>query len=100
MGPYVGHGSPDLRNLSLYFKTCKPGDIVMLITDGIQFGRYYTHCFVGVYDNFDPIQLGKEPKDLGLPQADWKDVEKEKLEILKAQFMCQFVNVWHFDTFV
>lgn len=66
IGPYVGDGDPDLRNLEIVYTVCHPGDVVLVVSDG-------------VHDNLDPISLGKAPKDLGLEgetHADWKFVDK------------------------
>ena len=62
IGPWIGEGAPDLRNLKLYFVGCNVGDIVFLATDG-------------VHDNFDPQQLGKLPKEVStqLEGEDWKE---------------------------
>ncbi|KAH3759086.1 cyclophilin B [Pelomyxa schiedti] len=79
LGPYIGQGSPDLRNLQLYYHLCKPGDVVMLVTDGI-------------YDNFDPVQLGNTPKDLGIPANDWPDIPRPDLEVAKTKFLSHFIN--------
>jgi hypothetical protein len=64
IGPYIGEGAPDLRNLKLYFVECHAGDIIFLVTDG-------------VHDNFDPQQLGKLPKDISthLESDNWKHYE-------------------------
>jgi len=51
LGPYVGNGQPDLRNLSLYFEICQPDDIVIMCTDG-------------VHDNLDPAMLGIDPEEV------------------------------------
>eukprot|EP01117_Protostelium_nocturnum_P000783 TRINITY_DN1099_c0_g1_i2.p1 TRINITY_DN1099_c0_g1~~TRINITY_DN1099_c0_g1_i2.p1 ORF type:complete len:1136 (+),score=394.67 TRINITY_DN1099_c0_g1_i2:295-3702(+) len=76
LGPYVGHGAPDLRNLKLYFYECQPGDIVFICSDGI-------------HDNFDPQQLGKGPRqvDSSLNGDDWKEFEgNTKAEEVKNNF--------------
>lgn len=49
LGPYLGQGAPDLRNLRLYFSACEQHDMVMIVSDG-------------VHDNFDPQTLGKTPR--------------------------------------
>jgi serine/threonine protein phosphatase PrpC len=35
LGPSIGNGKPDLRNLDLYWTPCAPGDMVILMTDGV-----------------------------------------------------------------
>ncbi|KAH3762246.1 cyclophilin B [Pelomyxa schiedti] len=79
LGPYVGQGSPDLRNLQLYYHVCKPGDVVMLVTDGI-------------YDNFDPVQLGNTPRDMGIDANAWPQVPKPVVETTKKAFLAKFIN--------
>jgi len=54
LGPYVGNGQPDLRNLSIYFERCQPDDIVIICTDGL-------------HDNLDPAMLGIMPEEV-LPE--------------------------------
>lgn len=51
MGPYLDNGLPDLRNLKLYYAECMPGDIVLILSDG-------------VHDNIDPQSLGIPPHGL------------------------------------
>jgi len=66
IGPYVKDGDPDLRNLEVLYTVCSPGDVLMVVSDG-------------VHDNLDPVTLGKTPKSLGLEgetHADWKTVDK------------------------
>lgn len=35
LGPYVGKGQPDTRNLGCYFSPCKPGDVILIVSDGV-----------------------------------------------------------------
>eukprot|EP01132_Coremiostelium_polycephalum_P008518 gene8518-10472_t len=58
LGPYVGHGEPDLRNLSVFYKLCDEGDMILLLSDG-------------VHDNLDPQQLGLKPNDFGINSDSW-----------------------------
>ncbi len=44
IGPWIGQGAPDLRNLKLYFYGCEQDDICFVCSDGI-------------HDNFDPQQV-------------------------------------------
>jgi len=76
LGPYAGK-DPDLRNLALYFRLVKPGDILVLCSDG-------------VYDNFDPIFLGKTPRDIGLNYDDWKSVPDDVVERSKESFVTNY----------
>lgn len=57
LGPYLEGGAPDLRNLKLYFMPCEPGDVLLLVSDG-------------VHDNFDPQMLGRLPSEVGLELKD------------------------------
>jgi len=74
LGPYVGQGWPDLRNLRLYFSTCKHDDIVLIMSDG-------------VHDNLDPQTLGKVPADLNLPNKNWEELSHDNLLQIKAEYM-------------
>jgi len=76
LGPYAGK-DPDLRNLALYFRVVKPGDILVLCSDG-------------VYDNFDPVFLGKTPRDIGLSYDDWKSVPDDVVERSKESFVTNY----------
>jgi len=76
LGPYAGK-DPDLRNLALYFRVVKPGDILVLCSDG-------------VYDNFDPVFLGKTPRDIGLNFDDWKSVPDDVVERSKESFVTNY----------
>lgn len=64
LGPYLENGSPDLRNLKIYFVECVPNDLLILVSDG-------------VHDNLDPQHLGKEPKDFNIGSESWEEAEKE-----------------------
>lgn len=80
LGPYVGQGWPDLRNLRLYFSPCEANDIVMIMSDG-------------VHDNLDPQTLGKLPTDLkNLSQGDakwttWDEIPHDTLLRVKSEYM-------------
>jgi len=50
---------PDLRNLRTFCASCKEGDMIILLSDG-------------VHDNFHPEMLGITPRDLQLDFDDWK----------------------------
>ncbi|GAM18541.1 hypothetical protein SAMD00019534_017160 [Acytostelium subglobosum LB1] len=58
LGPYVGNGEPDLRNLSVFYKLCDQDDLILLLSDG-------------VHDNLDPQQLGVTPRELGIDADTW-----------------------------
>lgn len=80
LGPYIGeHGWPDLRNLRLYFCTCSPEDIVVIMSDG-------------VHDNLDPQTLGRVPSELNISTStdtwkSWDEVPHDSLMKVKSQFM-------------
>jgi hypothetical protein len=74
LGPYLDGALPDLRNLSLYYRTCEEGDIIIFVSDG-------------VHDNLDPQLLGKTPHDLGVENVlDWRQLDREAGEKLKTSF--------------
>lgn len=78
IGPYLGEGDPDLRNLAFGASEVSEGDILVAVSDG-------------VHDNLDPATLGMVPSELGLAgqtHADWKDAPKEQATTLRTQFMC------------
>jgi len=80
IGPYLPGGTPDLRNLDLYFHPCSKGDIILVLSDG-------------VHDNLDPQQLGKLPKDFQIDAQTWQEAEKnfpEETEEAKTNFRCDF----------
>lgn len=74
LGPYVGQGWPDLRNLRLYFSPCEVNDIILIMSDG-------------VHDNLDPQTLGKIPADLKLPNKSWEELNHDSLLKIKSDFM-------------
>jgi len=74
LGPYVGQGWPDLRNLRLYFSPCEADDLVMIMSDG-------------VHDNLDPQTLGKIPADLKLPNKSWDELTHDSLMKVKSEYM-------------
>eukprot|EP01127_Copromyxa_protea_P016713 TRINITY_DN5010_c0_g1_i1.p1 TRINITY_DN5010_c0_g1~~TRINITY_DN5010_c0_g1_i1.p1 ORF type:complete len:1604 (+),score=274.67 TRINITY_DN5010_c0_g1_i1:128-4813(+) len=80
LGPFR-KTQPDLRNFQAYFSYLKPGDFVMLCSDG-------------VYDNLDPQNNGVKPKALGLPDveswvdlpnADWENTVHEYNTKMRAE---------------
>ncbi|KAN0039978.1 hypothetical protein ACTA71_011860 [Dictyostelium dimigraforme] len=74
LGPYVGQGWPDLRNLKLYFTFCEENDIALIVSDG-------------VHDNLDPIMLGKTPDEVNIDAKGWEDLHQDDLLRAKTQFM-------------
>jgi len=74
LGPYEGHGWPDLRNLRLYFSPAEEDDIIVVVSDG-------------VHDNLDPQTLGKFPADLNLPNKTWDELTTDGLQRAKANYM-------------
>jgi serine/threonine protein phosphatase PrpC len=67
IGPYLNGGTPDLRNLELYFQDCNEGDLILLVSDGL-------------HDNLDPQSLGKSPREFQIEADTWSDAEKNFLE--------------------
>uniref|UniRef100_A0A6B2KY14 PPM-type phosphatase domain-containing protein n=1 Tax=Arcella intermedia TaxID=1963864 RepID=A0A6B2KY14_9EUKA len=80
LGPVLEGGYPDLRNLGSYFYPCKPGDIIVVTSDG-------------VYDNLDPEHLGKQPLDLQLPEfKTWDQMPISFATEVKSKFTCYKIN--------
>jgi hypothetical protein len=83
LGPYVGEGAPDLRNVTTNYVLCEEEDLILLLSDG-------------VHDNLDPQTLGKFPKDIDEKYAevtDWKSIiTEDEAERLKNEFMTKFLG--------
>jgi len=82
LGPSLQGGTPDLRNLDLYFHPCSKGDILLLVSDG-------------VHDNLDPQMLGKQPKEFSIDAETWQDAEvnfPEEAEEAKTNFRNKFLS--------
>jgi serine/threonine protein phosphatase PrpC len=79
LGPYVGQGWPDLRNLRLYFSPCEADDVILIVSDG-------------VHDNLDPQTLGKIPADLQLPNKSWEELTHDSLLKIKADYMRELLR--------
>jgi len=82
LGPYVGNGEPDLRNVTVYYTFCEENDLILVLSDG-------------VHDNLDPHVLGKLPKDASqqyahIPTWDAFASDKETQEA-KDIFMKNFL---------
>jgi len=82
LGPYVGEGEPDLRNVFVYYNICEENDVILLFSDG-------------VHDNLDPQTLGIPPKDVHQKYAshsDWKDFKNDDdVEKIKTEYMKRFL---------
>jgi len=79
LGPYVGEGEPDLRNVVVQYCVCEQDDLVVIVSDG-------------VHDNLDPEILGKMPCDIDNVRFanvhSWKEIEShDDLMQLKQYFM-------------
>jgi serine/threonine protein phosphatase PrpC len=81
LGPYLKGGTPDLRNLHLYLTHCKPGDMIILLSDG-------------VHDNLDPELLGLDPDNigLGLTAKTWRELNRSVAEEAKDRFRAEFIR--------
>ena len=78
IGPYVGDGMPDTRNLSLFFDRCRDGDMLIYCTDG-------------VHDNLDAGSLGVDPEEFtedfkGMTWDQASMFNKELAEGIKSAF--------------
>jgi hypothetical protein len=74
LGPYVGkEGGADLRNLGLFVVLCNENDLILCLSDGI-------------YDNFDPQQLGVATGDVNVSAADWETADVEEAEKAKDAY--------------
>ncbi|GAM21594.1 hypothetical protein SAMD00019534_047690 [Acytostelium subglobosum LB1] len=83
LGPYIGEGQPDLRNLAVFHKFCDQDDVILLLSDG-------------VHDNLDPQQLGLSPRDLGVDCDSW-DIAGQKLPVETDRVKNEFRNKWLLD---
>lgn len=80
LGPYVGkEGSADLRNLSVFSQLCQPGDILLLVSDG-------------VYDNLDPQQLGVSVEEAKLDFPSWEQADAHAAERAKDNYRTQLIS--------
>lgn len=86
LGPYL-EAEPDLRNLHLYYHIADPGDLILLMSDG-------------VHDNLDPQQLGVSPPDAStkIKPETWEEAEKMDPERVE-NFKNSFRKGWLEDTF-
>ncbi|EGG25356.1 protein phosphatase 2C-related protein [Cavenderia fasciculata] len=83
LGPHLEEGKPDLRNLNIFCASVNTGDLIILTTDGI-------------YDNLDPLHLGKTPQDMSkvfnLTGSKWADVDLTKAFQAKTAFTTSFLE--------
>eukprot|EP01125_Pyxidicula_operculata_P013189 TRINITY_DN4362_c0_g1_i4.p1 TRINITY_DN4362_c0_g1~~TRINITY_DN4362_c0_g1_i4.p1 ORF type:complete len:1108 (-),score=247.18 TRINITY_DN4362_c0_g1_i4:1087-4044(-) len=80
IGPYLDGGMPDLRNLKCYFYPCKPGDLVLMMSDGI-------------HDNLDPEHLGLSPADVNITNYQkWSDIPSAEAELAKSEYQCKVIK--------
>ncbi|EFA81250.1 protein phosphatase 2C-related protein [Heterostelium album PN500] len=85
LGPYVGNGEPDLRNLSVFYKYCDENDLILLLSDG-------------VHDNLDPQQLGLKPLDLGIDAESW-DIAGQQFAAETDRIKNEYRTQWLSDHF-
>jgi len=81
IGPHLDGGAPDLRNLSVFFEPLNEGDWVAMVSDG-------------VHDNLDPQQMGKLPRDIGVPLETWKEFYEHDSEAMdiKADWAIKYME--------
>lgn len=80
LGPYVGkEGSADLRNLSVFSQLCHENDILLLVSDGI-------------YDNFDPQQLGISVEEAKLDFPSWEQADAHAAEKAKDNYRTMLIG--------
>lgn len=80
LGPHVGEGNPDLRNLSFFYHAADEGDVLVCVSDG-------------VYDNLDPQSLGISPVELGLEGDSWdSQLDLKKVDEVKQVYVCQMIR--------
>jgi len=74
IGNYVtasnGKEGADLRNFSSFAVKLKPGDRVIICSDG-------------VHDNLDPYTLGKKPSDYGLNEESWDACLEDRHRLIR-----------------
>lgn len=73
LGPFLQGRHPDLRNFRLRYLPCFPGDIILIMSDG-------------VYDNLDPEHLGLHPKRFSIDADDWKTISFERAEKVRFAY--------------
>jgi hypothetical protein len=77
IGPHTRAGLPDLRNLQLGACVCDPGDLLILMTDGVA-------------DNLDPEFSGVTPEECGvLETGDWDAVSPATRAVAKSMWGCR-----------
>jgi len=79
LGPYIGkEGSADLRNLGIFLIPCAKDDLILMLSDG-------------VYDNFDPSQLGISTDEVGLSATSWEQADAQEAERAKDAYRTKFI---------
>eukprot|EP01102_Stenamoeba_stenopodia_P011036 TRINITY_DN336_c0_g1_i1.p1 TRINITY_DN336_c0_g1~~TRINITY_DN336_c0_g1_i1.p1 ORF type:complete len:945 (+),score=158.27 TRINITY_DN336_c0_g1_i1:308-3142(+) len=76
LGPYNDAGTPDLRNIAMYYRIVEPDDVIFVVSDG-------------VHDNFDPQLLGVTPQEMGLDADTWANSSADLVEEKKYQYSTQ-----------
>eukprot|EP01104_Vermistella_antarctica_P005316 TRINITY_DN1579_c0_g1_i1.p1 TRINITY_DN1579_c0_g1~~TRINITY_DN1579_c0_g1_i1.p1 ORF type:complete len:687 (-),score=95.14 TRINITY_DN1579_c0_g1_i1:234-2294(-) len=81
LGPSQVHdGGPDLRNFVVSVQECSEGDVFILMSDG-------------VHDNFNPIQRGAIPLDLGILSASsFDDMSSEEVTEMIDRYLVMKVR--------
>ena len=80
LGPHVGEGNPDLRNLAFFYHAADEGDVLICVSDG-------------VYDNLDPQSLGVSPVEVGLEGDSWEDqTDLKRVDEVKQVYVCQMIR--------
>jgi CRP-like cAMP-binding protein len=80
LGPHVGEGNPDLRNMSLFYTPADEGDVVIFTSDG-------------VFDNLDPQSFGILPSQLGLEGNSWDEqTDFKRVEEVKTAYVCEKIR--------
>ncbi len=82
VGPRLEKCMPDLRNLRTFMVPIRPGDVVVLMSDG-------------VHDNFDPETNGLAPSLLSssVPEGTkWSEMKPEDAVLLKSSWGCDFMG--------
>lgn len=81
LGPYVGNGEPDIRNLKLFFIEPEIDDYIILTTDG-------------VHDNFDCQFLPVTPSqvDQSLKETHWNDIPESDLMVVTENYKLKLIS--------
>jgi len=82
LGPHNEAGAPDQRNMSVFYSKVQPGDVILMLTEG-------------VLANYDAQFLGMTPKDTDPKniKADmWSDLETPKADAVKSAFRIKLLE--------